>query len=206
MNTFGMDHRYAVPLLYRNDFKQGNYYVITSQDNKIAAGSWGFVYAEGLLNNPSWTICPSMTLGSFVDLADAPQEAIAGQAGSNQWPPVTSATREKRYTRSTYGVRPLDSYRGDAGLDPTTATMHPLQELNGQVLISDVLSIPTYLNASHVDGVNAARGDGAARWVPRDQLPTLDTIIDGAFTNAGNDAMLTDDGTAGLFVEMDQAF
>ena len=204
-HTFANDHFGRVAMTYRSPGKQGNYFIVTSQSNQLAYGSLGYLVEADLIGTPEWVICPSMTLNSFINLQDKAQPNVALEENStNQWPPVTAATSEKRFTRSTYGVRPMDPYNANQGLDLANMVIRPLHDFGNKAVLSDVLSVPTYVNRSHRDGVNASYGDGATRWVARQAFDaTLSSIPDSGFLPGQNHKMLAEDESAGLFHDLD---
>lgn len=206
-HTFAADHDGKVQLSHRDPAKQGNYFVITSESNQLAYGSWGHLHDAGLITNPRWLICPSMSLASFAALADQaqPSSATAGNS-TNQWPPVLSATSEKRFTHSAYGVRPMDAYSASRGLDYADTVTRRAADFADRVVFADVVSIPAYVDEAHVAGVNATRGDGSSRWVDRSAFDgNLSQIAVSVFLPSFNDLILTDDESTGIFADLDAA-
>jgi hypothetical protein len=53
------------------------------------------------------------------------------------------------------------------------------------------------------EGVNAAYSDGSVNWVPEDHFSGTLARVDPAHRSSNNDLMLTDDGTSGVWVDLD---
>jgi len=205
-HVFSLDHDGQVALGYLGNAKQGNYFVIVSSDNTIGYGSLGHLYDAGLLTNPDWVICPSMRLSAFSQLTDAGQATSALDAAGNQWPPVTEATRDKRYTRSTYGTRPLDAYVSGKKLVLDSVPLRPLDDYASNTILSDVISMPEYVEQSHSTGVNVTRGDGGGRWVSIKYFENnLYHIKQAIFSPKYNNEILSNDETQGIFADLDRA-
>ena len=99
---------------------------------------------------------------------------------SNPWPPGEDTDL---ITRSDYSTRPAANWPG-AEFPTNPAT---LDKLGQKVVIADQVSRPDYIANRHKTGVNAARMDGSAQWVPYEfiQRP-LESHSSGGFRVGNN--------------------
>jgi len=203
MHTGATSNQGRIPLGYFSN-KQFNYLVNKNQFNHQALGPYGFLWRDGYLTDPNWLLCPSMKpwfteYDGFVDLDAEPPGTLG-----NQWPVRLNPSSVKRNTRANYGTRPLAGF-DTAGSEVDLSLFTHLNELHGKALVSDMISTKRLVDEIHGLGVNVGYADGSGAWVDRAVIDAdLDALILGPFTNANDDTILNDDGTAGIFARLDR--
>lgn len=119
-------------------------------------GGLGWLFRDGYASDPDHFYCPS-------------QQHPLHRKGSpeNVWPPETTSTGSKAFTRSAYSIRPVGVILNGDVLNP----MPKIYELTGSAAISaDTLSTPDRVDSAHVDGVNTSFLDGSVVWAQREQF------------------------------------
>ena len=201
MLTQSIDSQSGLFLGYLNGTKQFNYLVRAAGPNKDNYwGPLGFLYKEGYAGNPQWLYCPDHQLADF-----------QLNSASNTWPPVTTATGTKKYTRAAYGVRPMvdcDHDGNDSDLDETVLPVGPLPGLGslppGAAIVADVVSADAFFQTHSRSGVNVGAADWSTRWVPHDRFATNLAKLTPGFTSGQNNWTLTDDQSSGVWADLDR--
>ena len=204
--AFAVDHNGQIVLTGAGT-KQFNFAVMINHHPSLTYGSWARVYTAGLVTDPKWLECPSMTLPLFQmrDIRNEPPGTAA-----SQWPVVLESTgnsQKRLTTRASYGQRPAAMHYGNI-LDPLDLPTVRWADFGRRVVVADVLSSTLLIDASHGRGLNAARGDGSVNWVDKEHFQDeYDDLPPGTvgFSPVYNDLILTDDDTAGMFPALDRA-
>jgi len=208
MFTAAVDREGQIPLGHWWQRRQSNYFVnvngLTMGNEEL--GPTGFLYADGYLTEPRWIVCPSNRLSGFSDLRDMRTNPRPDGGTANQWPIVqTLDTSQVLHTRSSFGVRPVVAMHDlPAGERPEVR----LADYTQRVILADVLSVISYIDFAHGDGVNAIRGDGSGRWIGDTGIrPIIESLPTTGFSTANNDDILSlPDQDTGVFAELDRAW
>ncbi len=206
MHLFATDRRGQVVLGF-GDSKQFNYHVNSVNNTAQQLGPWAFLFLDDYISEPRFLVCPSERAISFAQMVDAPQDNPATEA--NQWPIVWEGAGGvgKRVTRSSYGIRPMDSLNfaannNNRSLEPLPKRL--LADFASKAVVSDVVSNPTRVENRHATGVHVAFGDASTRWVDRAAFDANLSVL-GTFSAANNSFMLSNDETTGIFADFDRS-
>jgi len=206
--SFAQSNRFKVPLTYSFGHKQFNYTVNGDIHGMQQLGSWAPLFVDRLITDYEFLLCPSVSDPMFVNMQDWDQFTSAEP--SNQWPINWTATSGKHFTRSCYGIRPVDTSYIPENEDTTDYSVLPTvnyQDYADRVIISDLVHWEAMVvEEGHREGVNSFRGDGSVSWIKSSKIPSLALLNPRTtFQFELNDAMLNDEQTSGVYVEMDEA-
>jgi prepilin-type N-terminal cleavage/methylation domain-containing protein len=205
--TSAGDYRGKVPLGHWV-VKQFNYPVYISTPTQHGFGPLGVLYAEGYLDDPQWLVDPSSEQETFARLGDVRRDPSLAETGFNQWPIRFAKDSPSANTRTSYGARPMVSTH--TGRTPVTVAEQlprvALSRFVGKVILADIVSRPENVEQTHGTGVTTTRGDGAVHWVQREVFDeNLEQLRDTRFDSDNDDLMLSDDGSSGIFADLDAA-
>lgn len=205
MHLFAIDHYGGIILGYRG-VKQSNYFVNVNaqKGSNLGYGSLGFLEPAGLIDQPSWLLCPFQPEGPYGPFQDV--RTATDSASVNQWPMITQPSAITANTRSGYGTRPLVDLYPKVQYDLSDVELVPLEEYANLTILSDLIQQPLVVNQAHNKGVNAARGDCSARWITRSHFDeTLSSIPDSCHSYRNDNKILRDDQSSGVYVDLDLA-
>jgi len=131
------------------------------------------------------------------------------ESSANQGPVFEESASGNRNARASYAQRPIDECRDASSQPCADAEKLPrvrLADYSRLVIHADVISRPEYVEGAHNTGVNATFGDGSARWIERQAFDAnLELLRASLFEPANDDLILTADGSAGIFADLDAA-
>lgn len=174
LQEYSLKYKDQVPLGYIGTAAGGgqrawNYLANYSGSDGSAVILLGLLHEAKLLTAPQTYYCP----------AERNEQWAFG--GSNPWPFVTGVSSPPRYTRLSYGTRPVVRWEVKPTQSPPyilyampsgskVAPMPKLTRMKSKAILADVAMNPAHIKARHRFGVNVLYGHGGAKWVPTSAL------------------------------------
>ncbi len=151
-----------LPLGYVDSAHGSTYHMIWAFSSPHKYMMLGTLVESGAVGGGEVFYCPSQKWSFFQ--YDTPD---------NRWDEPYTSNGAQKITRSGYNVRPFFEGRTwDWGTHSSPApppNLARIQSLpSGTTIAADLISIRTWTDASHADGVNRIGVDGGVNWVQRD--------------------------------------
>jgi prepilin-type N-terminal cleavage/methylation domain-containing protein len=212
--AYAQQNKGTIPIGYLDQLKQQNYLLNYNDTGGTGFKSFflitGILYQTNMLASVQTYFCPSFQDPRWIYANNANDPA------SNWWPPVTTNQGSKRHTRVAYGTRPVASWGAQLVNGQWVVKFpSPMPKLNTyrkSALLSDIISLPSLVDAGHKKGINVLYGDMSARWVQRSAFNTnLSKIPDWPYEAASatsNPALLdlTTNPPTGVWADLDKEY
>ena len=158
---------------------------------------WGPLWQEDYLPGPEVLFCPLNTIRNYT------WDAFKNDDTDGVYWFGTPNANKDNYMSVGYGVRPVKITRFEYGTN--RCVLPVLTQLRGnEAIVSDFISTPMYARGHHYPRIHVGHLGGNVSTTDAEDFPAVwHAIPSDVYSASYNDIFLTDDGDAGIWVEMD---